>query len=129
MERIREAIERAKGKEEPDPMPHMDAFDVMVELSNAIPMSVVHDIEELDVDRGHVKVNGIAGTTADTQNIASKMAENRCVSGSKIAKVSQVIDGNRQKYTLEFEIKCPEDAGAKKKAKPVAADAPAEDKP
>jgi general secretion pathway protein L len=126
---VAEAIERAKGKDEPDPMPHMDGFDVMVELSNAIPMSVVHDIEELDVDRGHVKVNGIAGTTADTQNIASEMAKNRCVSGSKIAKVSQVIDGNRQKYTLEFEIKCPEDAGVKKKAKSSAADAPTEDKP
>ena len=74
-------------------------------------------------------LNGIAGTTADTQNIASEMAKNRCVSGSKIAKVSQVIDGNRQKYTLEFEIKCPEDAGAKKKPKSSASDAPTEDKP
>jgi general secretion pathway protein L len=106
----------------------MDAFDVMVDLSTAIPMSVVHDIEELDVDRGHVKVNGIAGTTADTQSISSKMAENRCVSDAKIAKVSQVVNGDRQKYVLEFDIKCPEDATTKKKAKSTA-DAPAEDKP
>jgi general secretion pathway protein L len=126
---VAESIERAKGKDEPDPMPHVDAFDVMVQLSEAIPMSVVHDIEELDVDRGHVKVNGIAGSTADTQTISSKMAENRCVSGAKVAKVSQVIGNDRQKYTLEFELKCPEDVGAKKKAKPSAADAPAEDKP
>ncbi len=125
---VAEAIERAKAKEEPDPMPHMDAFDVMVELSNAIPLSVVHDIEELDVDRGHVKVNGIAGTTADTQNISSRMSEARCVTEAKIAKVSQVVNGDRQKYVLEFELKCPEDAATKKKAKP-SADAPAEDKP
>ena len=110
-------------------MPHVDAFDVMVELSEAVPMSVVHDVEELDVDRGHVRINGIAGTTADTQNIQSKMAENRCVSEAKIAKVSQVVGGDRQKYTLEFELKCPEDVGAKKKPKSNAADAPAEDKP
>jgi general secretion pathway protein L len=127
-EAVTEAIERAKTKDEPDPMPHKDAFDVMVELSTAIPMSVTHDIEELDVDRSHVKVNGIVPTTKDAQDLATKMAENRCVSGSKIAKVSQVVNDTRQKYVLEFELKCPEDAGAKKKTT-KAAEAPSEDKP
>ncbi|MET0792873.1 MAG: hypothetical protein ABW061_15235, partial [Polyangiaceae bacterium] len=126
------ALTRAQTKDEADPMPHVDAFDVMVELSNAIPMSVTHDIEEFDVDRSHVKVNGIVPTTADAQNVATKMAENRCVSDAKIAKVSQVVSqvpgDNRQKYVLEFELKCPEDAGAKKKPK-AASEAPAEDKP
>ena len=124
---VSEAIDRAKSKDEPDPMPHMDAFDTIVELSNAIPTSVVHDIEELDVQRGHVKVNGVVGTTADAQNISSEMAKNRCVSDAKIAKVSQQVNGDRQKYVLEFELKCPEDVGPKKKQK--AADAPTEDKP
>ncbi|HET7542067.1 MAG TPA: pilus assembly protein PilM [Polyangiaceae bacterium] len=124
---VTEAIERAKAKEESDPMPHMDAFDVMVELSNAIPMSVTHDIEELDVDHAHVRVNGIVPTTADAQNVSTKIAEHRCVSGSKIAKVSQVLNDTRQKYVLEFELKCPEDTGVKKK--PKAAEASNEDKP
>jgi len=125
---VAEAIERAKAKEEPDPMPHLDAFDVMVELSNAIPMSVTHDVEELDVDHTHVRVNGIVPTTKDAQDVATKMAEHRCVSGSKIAKVSQVVGDTRQKYVLEFELKCPEDTGGMKK-KPKAAEAPTEDKP
>ena len=125
---VAEAIERAKTKEEPDPMPHMDAFDAVVELSSAIPMSVTHDIEELDVDHSHVRVNGIGPTTADAQKLAEKLAEHRCISGSKIAKVSQMVnDPTRQKYVLEFELKCPEDAGVKKK--PKAAEAPSEDKP
>jgi general secretion pathway protein L len=124
---VTEAIERAKAKEEPDPMPHMDGFDVMVELSNAIPMSVTHDVEELDVDHSHVRINGIVPTTADAQNVSSKIAEHRCVSGSKIAKVSQVVGDTRQKYVLEFELKCPEDTGVKKK--PKAAEAGSEDKP
>ena len=123
-----ESIERAKSKDEPDPMPHVDAFDVMVELSNAIPMTVTHDIEELDVDHSHVRVNGIGPATADAQNLATKMAEVRCVSGAKIAKVSQVVGDTRQKYVLEFELKCPEDTGGVKK-KPKAADAANEDKP
>ncbi len=126
---VNEAIARAKAKEEPDPMPHADAFDVMVALSDAIPMSIVHDVEELDVDHTHVKENGIAGTTADTQLIASKMAENRCITEAKVAKVSQVVNGNRQKYQLEFELKCPEDAGTKKKPKLGGSTEPAEDKP
>ena len=124
---VSEATERAKSKDEPDPMPHMDGFDTVVELSTAIPTSMVHDIEELDVQRGHVKVNGVVGTTADAQNISSKMAENRCVSDAKITKVSQVVNGDRQKYVLELDLKCPEDAGPKKK--PKATESPAEDKP
>ena len=129
---VAEALTRAKTREEADPMPHIDAFDVIVELSDAVPMSVTHDVEEFDVDRTHVKVNGIVPKTEDAQNLASKMAENRCVSDSKIAKVSQVVSptpgDNRQKYVLEFELKCPEDAGPKKKPK-ATSDAPAEDKP
>jgi general secretion pathway protein L len=124
---VSEAIDRAKSKDEPDPMPHMDAFDTVVELSNAIPTTVVHDIEEFDVQRAHVKVNGVVGTTAEAQAIASKMAENRCVSGANIAKVSQEVNGARQKYVLEFDLKCPEDAGPKKKTKPT--DGQSEDKP
>jgi len=124
---VAEAVERAKGKDEADPMPHMDAFDVIVELSNAIPMSVTHDIEELDVDRAHVKVNGIVPTTKDAQELATQMGKHRCVADPKIAKVSQVVGDNRQKYVLEFDVKCPEDVGAKKK--PKATEAPAEDKP
>jgi hypothetical protein len=100
----------------------------MVALSEAIPMAVVHDLEELDVDHTHVKENGIAGSTADTQQIATNIAQNRCITDAKVAKVSQVVNGNRQKYQLEFELKCPEDVGTKKKPKPSAA-APAEDKP
>jgi general secretion pathway protein L len=127
---VAEALEGAKAKEEPDPMPHMDAFDGIVELSKAIPMSVTHDIEEYDVDRGHVKVNGIVPATKDAQDLATNMAAVRCVTDSKIAKVSQVVSSgtdSRQKYVLEFDIKCPEDVGAKKKPKGPAA--PAEDKP
>lgn len=128
-EAVAEAIERAKAKDEPDPMPHMDAFDVVVELSQAIPMSVTHDIEELDVDRTHVRVNGIVPTTKDAQDLSTALSstEHRCVSGAKIAKVHQVVGDTRQKYVLEFELKCPEDAGVKKKSK--AAEAPSEDKP
>jgi hypothetical protein len=77
-------------------------------------------------------VNGIVPTTKDAQDLATAMGQNRCVTDAKIAKVSQVVSqlpgDNRQKYVLELDLKCPEDAGAKKKPK-TAAEAPAEDKP
>jgi len=126
-EAVSEAIEKAKAKDEPDPMPHADAFDAMLDISNAIPPSVVSDIEEFDVQRAHVKVNGVAGKTEEAQNIASEVGKSRCVTDAKIGKVSQVVNGDRQKYSLEFDLKCPEDVGAvKKKPKP---DSTAEDKP
>ncbi|HEY4158718.1 MAG TPA: hypothetical protein VGM29_11500, partial [Polyangiaceae bacterium] len=124
---VNEAIEKAKAKDEPDPMPHADAFDAMLYISNSIPQTVISDIEEFEVQRGHVKVNGVVGSTAEAQNVASKVAESRCVTDAKIGKVSQEINGARQKYSLEFELKCPEDAGAVKK-KPKT-DSTAEDKP
>ena len=110
-------LEKKKGGEEPDPMPHMDSFDVLVELSKVIPMSVTHDIEEFDMQRGHVKINGVVGSTADAQLVAGGMKSHRCFSDVKISKITQVINSDRQKYVLEFDVKCPEDSGAKKKKK------------
>jgi hypothetical protein len=34
---------------------------------------------------------------------------------AKIGKVTQVVNGTRQKYVLEYDVKCPGDPGAKKK--------------
>jgi general secretion pathway protein L len=109
-------VNQAEG----DPMPLMDAFDVMVEVSRAIPMSVTHDIEELDMQRGHVRIQGVVGSTADASLVKDKLSEHRCLNDAKIAKVTQVVNSSRQKYVLEFDVKCPEDAGGKKK--PAATD-------
>jgi general secretion pathway protein L len=116
-----ESLERMKSLEEADPMPHMDAFDVIVELSKVIPNSITHDIEEFDMQRAHVKINGLVGSTADAQLISSALQANRCFEDVKISKITQAVNTQRQKYVLEFDAKCPEDAGAKKKKKPAAA--------
>ena len=92
-----------------DPMPHADAFDVMVRLSEAIPSSIKHDIEELDVQKGHVTVRGIVGSIPDAQAIASALADEPCFSDAKIKSTTQMVGSDRQKYVLEFDLKCPED--------------------
>ena len=44
------------------------------------------------------------------------MKANKCLSDVKITKVSQVVNSTRQKYQLEADLKCPEDAAAAKRA-------------
>jgi len=114
-EEAQNLLEQAKNPAESDPMPRLDAFDVMVEISKAVPVSVTHDIEELDLQRGHVRIQGIVGSTADASLVRDNLATVRCVNDAKIAKVSQVVNGTRQKYVLEYDLKCPEEGGAKKK--------------
>src|SRR5579884_3266214 len=81
-----------------DPMPHADAFDVMVRLSEAVPPSMKHDVEELDVQKGHVLVRGIVGSIPDAQSIASTLGESRCMADVKIKSTTQAVGSDRQKY-------------------------------
>ncbi len=107
-----------QGTPDEDPLPHADAFDVMVRLSEHIPQSMTHDIEELDVQKGHVTVHGIVGSIPDAQSIAESLSKNEpCFDDVKITRTNQVVGGDRQKYVLEFDLKCPEDQHAKKKKK------------
>jgi general secretion pathway protein L len=101
-----------------DPMPHADAFDVMVRLSEAIPQSMKHDVEELDVQKGHVTVRGVVDSVQDAQSVASSLSDDKCLSDVKIKSTTQAVGGDRQKYVLEFDLKCPEDVKTVSKKKP-----------
>lgn len=101
-----------------DPMVHADAFDVLAKLTDVIPQSAAHDIEELDVQKGHVRVNGVVASVNDAQAIAASLKgdkDDSCFSDVKITRTTQVIGQDRQKYVLEFDLKCPEDQKVKKK--------------
>jgi general secretion pathway protein L len=106
----------ATGTDE-DPLPHADAFDVMVQIAQAVPENMTHDIEELDVQRGHVTVHGIVPTIPDAQQIATQLKSVRCFQEVKITRTNQVVGEERQKYVMEFDIKCPVEG----KEKPSAA--------
>jgi general secretion pathway protein L len=123
-ERATEILAQQVGTVDEDPLPHADAFDVMVKLSEDIPMSMVHDIEELDVQKGHVVVHGIVGSIPDAQAIATSLRNEKCFQEVKITNTHQVVGGERQKYVLEFDLKCPEDVKTTAK-KPGAPAAPA----
>jgi len=95
-----------------DPMPHIDAFDVMVLLSGAVPTSMIHDVEELDFQKGHVLLRGIVGSIPDAQSIAATFSDEHCLDDVKIKSTTQAIGTDRQKYVMEFDAKCPEDVKA-----------------
>ena len=95
-----------------DPLPHADAFDVMVKLSEEIPPSMTHDIDELDVQKGHVVVHGIVGSIPDAPvDRGRRCATERCFTDVKITRTNQVVRRiDRQKYTSSSStMKCPED--------------------
>jgi general secretion pathway protein L len=98
-------------------MPHADGFDVMVALSDAIPVSMTHDIEELDLQKSHVVVRGIVGSIPDAQSIASTLSDDGCLKDVKIKSTTQAVGSDRQKYAMEFDLKCPEDVKAAPKKK------------
>jgi general secretion pathway protein L len=116
-EEAQELLSKEAALTDEDPMPHADGFDVMVLLSQAIPTSMVHDIEDLDVQKGHVTVHGIVGSVADAQAIKDTLAEDRCLAGVNLKNATATIGSDRQKYTLEFDLRCPEDVKAAPKKK------------
>lgn len=111
-EKVRNLLEHGSAAEE-DVMPQADAFDVMVQLSKSVPKEITHDVLEMDVARnGHVTIQATVPSVADAQTILEKMKEHRCFKDPKVSRTIQ-ISPEKQKYTLEFDLKCEK---AKKKS-------------
>ena len=113
VEVAKELLQKRRASDDFDPMPHMDAFDVLLEISNAIPQAIIHDIEEFDMQRERVKLIGIVGSASEAQEIASRLKENKCFQEQRLGKVTQVVNSDRQKYGLEWDVRCPEDQSSK----------------
>jgi general secretion pathway protein L len=107
-DKAKELLDQGPGKNDEDPMPHVDAFDAMVGLSKSVPSDIIHDVVELDVARGHVTIQGTVPTVGDAENISKAMKDaNKCFKDVKIARTSQFTEG-KQKYVLELDLKCEE---------------------
>ena len=116
--RAQELLSQQSGGADDDPMPHVDAFDVMVKLSEDIAPSTIHDIEELDVQKNHATLHGIVGTIPEAQSINSSLENERCFQEVKISRFNQQPGTDRQKYVLDIDLRCPDDIGGKKTKKP-----------
>jgi len=96
-----------------DPMPSMDAFDVVVALSERIPEDIVHDIAEFDFNRGEVSLKGIVPTIDDANRVAESLREHDCFHDVNISRTTRLKSQDKQKYTLEFSANCKGAAKAK----------------
>jgi general secretion pathway protein L len=112
--KAQELLDKGAGAADEDPMPRVDAFDVMVKLSEVVPKEIVHDVVELDLNRGHVMLQGTVPSIPDAQGIADKMKEHKCFKDVKISRTSQFSEG-KQKYVLELDLKCEDKKVVKKK--------------
>ncbi len=115
--RATELIGQQTTLNDDDPLPHADAFDVLMKLADDIPLTVISDIEEVDVQKAHVAVHGVVGSIPEAQSIADALGKERCFVDVKPGRFTKMFGVDRQKYILEFDEKCPEDLrGPKKKA-------------
>lgn len=121
---LTQMLDRAGASQEKDPQPELDAFDIMVEVSKAIPDDIVHDIDEFDVQNDKVKLLGIVSVTDEAERIAGLLGEHRCFKDVKISKITQVVNSNRQKYTLTFDVNCSADKNPAAKTAPRGARQP-----
>lgn len=109
-------LQQALQQRGEDPMPHFGGLAVAVAISEAVSSDIVHDIEELDFQKGKLTLRGIVNSTEEAQSISKALEEHRCIEGANISKITQVVNSSREKYVLEATVRCPEEEGEKKKA-------------
>ena len=90
------------------PMPPADAFVFLKELSERMPVEIVHDIEQLDIKPGKVQIKGVVDTIAARDLVIETLeGYEECVKAISKGKTTQSPKDNRQKYTLDLETACP----------------------
>jgi general secretion pathway protein L len=116
------------AKEEDDPMPHADGFDAIIQISKAVPKDVVHDVIELEFSRQHVNLQGTVPSVGDAETISKNLKEYKCARDVKVGRTSQFGDG-KQKYVLDFDVKCTEPKKKTEGAGPAASASASSPKP
>lgn len=104
------AMAMARGdshRDDVDPMPAADAFDVLGVLSQRITDAVRHDVEQLDIRGEHVQMQGIVSTLADRDKVVEWLGSYPCFQEVRPGRVTTTPGDNRQKYTLDIEFRCP----------------------
>jgi general secretion pathway protein L len=102
-------LDRLRKAKPEDPMPYLDGFGVTVAIAETLPTEIVHDIEQFEYSKGKLNMRGIVSTTDEAQRVAKALDEHRCIEGSNVSKISQVVNSDRARYVMEAKVACPED--------------------
>jgi len=103
-----------------DPLPEVDGFDLMVELSERIPPEITHDITKFDFNKGKLNLQGVVDTIEEANRVSQAMEKHPCFKDVNLIRTSQLKKENRQKYILEFTVRCGPDEKKKKSKRPGA---------
>ncbi len=106
-EYVQELLDKGLRKEK-DPQPETDAFKLVLQLAKHIPLEFEHEVDELDLTRGHVKLRGIVKSTDAAQKIAENLKTEACFKDVRSWRYSQHQKSERQAYSMEFDIRCEE---------------------
>jgi general secretion pathway protein L len=111
IERVVELLDQGT-KQENDPQPAIDGFELAVTLAERIPKDFEHDIAELELQRGHVNLRGVVNSADQAQKVLEALKGRECFRDVKISQITQEVKSDRQKYSMEFDVRC-EDAPKK----------------
>ncbi|MEN9579881.1 MAG: ral secretion pathway protein GspL, partial [Pseudomonadota bacterium] len=89
VDRVLDLLE-AGGKQEKDPQPQMDGFDLVVAIAKQLPPGIQHDIEELELARDNVKLRAVVQSTEDAQKVTEAFKKEPCFRDIKIQKITAV---------------------------------------
>lgn len=102
-----------EGRAHPDPMPQWTALDALLEVSNAIPEDIRHDVQRMQIDlaqdrsEGHFELQGVVGTVDETERIRSALAAIPCFQNLQHAGATTPAADGRRQYRLEADVRCP----------------------
>ena len=108
------------GRRANDPLPRLDAYDVLETISESIPPDIEHDTRRLviEIDEqdggGRFEIQGTVGSIAERDRIVESLQTQECFAEVEKGSISAAAEG-RKDYKLVVNIDCPAaQAGARK---------------
>lgn len=102
-----------EGRANPDPMPQWTALDALLEVSNAMPDDIIHDVQRMQIDlaqdrsEGHFELQGLVGTVDETERIRTALAGIECFQNLQHSGATTPAADGRRQYRLEADVRCP----------------------
>lgn len=103
------------GTEVKDPLPTMDAYDILDAITAAIPPEITHDTRRLNIEvddearEGRFDLQGTVASIAERDTIAANLDENPCFREIEKGPTSPAAGTERLNYRLEVTVQCPGD--------------------
>jgi type IV pilus assembly protein PilM len=93
-------------RKDESPLPHLTAFDLLVEISKKLPpkTEVKIDVTELKIEPTKIFMKGVADSRASVDVVVGKLKEIDCFTDVTKGSVVSVNDG--QQFTLTIAMKC-----------------------